>query len=127
VANILKVFVGNCDSVFRFRPKPFRGRAVLFTAREKLIQTRLRRDAYQEWSELCLGGVHQVAVPGDHLTMINPPHAAPLAAGLAAVCDGQSPLSRMNPNAAACFPSPDRESFKGPSAKTRASHETLDA
>ena len=113
VAHILKVFVGNCDAVFRFRPKSFPGRAVLFTASEKLVEIRVRRAPYREWSELCLGGVQQVLVPGNHLTMINPPHAATLAAGLAAVCDGQSPPCRVNPYASKLIPSSRSESFKG--------------
>jgi thioesterase domain-containing protein len=113
VARILKVFVGNCDAIFRFRPQSFPGRAVLFTAAEKLVKKRVRRDARQEWSDLCRGGVQEVFVPGNHLTMINPPHAANLAAGIAAACDGQVSAGQFNAHTSALFSSSSCESSQG--------------
>lgn len=87
VANILRVFVGNCNAVSSFRPQSYSGRVSLFTASEPLVSIRVRRHPLREWSELCAGGVDQVMVPGNHLTMINPPHAETLARELSQVCD----------------------------------------
>ena len=89
-ARILNVLVRNCDAVVRYRPQPYAGPAILFSAQEQIVNVRVRRGPLSEWSELCQGGVRQVIVPGNHLTMIGPPHVTTLAAKLCAHLDDES-------------------------------------
>jgi amino acid adenylation domain-containing protein len=77
---VYDLFVANIDAMLNYRPEPYPGRAVLFRGQEKLIKH--RRDPYEEWQELCLGGVDLEWVPGHHLSMIHEPHVAHLAARL---------------------------------------------
>ncbi|WP_044493034.1 hypothetical protein, partial [Moorena producens] len=54
---------------------------------EELVRVRMRRTPLTEWTEYCRDGVEAIHVPGNHLTMINPPHAANLADAIASACD----------------------------------------
>jgi len=79
---VIEIIKANAESVFAFRPQPYGGRALLFRPTEPFENVRVRRDPFDEWSELCAGGVEQVQVAGHHLTMVHPPHVADLAAKL---------------------------------------------
>jgi thioesterase domain-containing protein len=75
---IANVFGKNVEALWNYRPRPYTGRGTLIRARERFVDVRVRRDPSQEWSELCSEGVEEVSTPGDHLTMIQPPHVAAL-------------------------------------------------
>ncbi len=78
---IYKIFLANANAILEYRPEPLAGRVDLFLGREPLGEG--RRDPVGEWRELCQRvEVHHV--PGNHLTLIHPPHVAGLAAALRA-------------------------------------------
>ncbi|MFJ9779746.1 beta-ketoacyl synthase N-terminal-like domain-containing protein [Amycolatopsis sp. NPDC101161] len=73
----------------RYTPKRYDGRVLLLRAREPhpltttLDPRYLRTDETLGWDEYC-GDLEVVRVPGDHVSMIDPPHVAVIAAALAA-------------------------------------------
>ncbi len=74
----------------RYRPEPYGGRVVLLRAREPhplttaLDPRYLRTDDTLGWDAYCRD-LEVVRVPGDHVSMIDPPHVAVLAERLGAV------------------------------------------
>ncbi|WP_410611760.1 SDR family NAD(P)-dependent oxidoreductase [Amycolatopsis sp. lyj-109] len=74
----------------RYRPEPYDGRVVLLRATEPhplttaLDPRYLRTDDTLGWDAHC-GDLEVVRVPGDHVSMIDPPHVAVLAGRLGAV------------------------------------------
>ncbi|EOD58086.1 KR domain-containing protein, partial [Amycolatopsis vancoresmycina] len=74
----------------RYRPAPYDGRVVLLRAQEPhplttaLDPRYLRTDDTLGWDEHCRA-LEVVRVPGDHVSMIDPPHVAVLAERLGAV------------------------------------------
>ncbi|MEU1516132.1 beta-ketoacyl synthase N-terminal-like domain-containing protein [Streptomyces sp. NPDC005811] len=79
-------FAARQTALLRHRPRPLPCRAVLFTAAEGLAPDgpeRLRA----RLAGLYGGGLRVERVPGDHWSMLAPPHAGPLAARLLAVLD----------------------------------------
>ncbi|MGW5719835.1 beta-ketoacyl synthase N-terminal-like domain-containing protein [Amycolatopsis sp. NPDC003865] len=73
----------------RYTPTPYDGRVLLLRAREPhpltttLDPRYLRTDDTLGWDEYC-ADLDVVRVPGDHVSMIDPPHVAAVAAALAA-------------------------------------------
>ncbi|CRK57469.1 Malonyl CoA-acyl carrier protein transacylase [Alloactinosynnema sp. L-07] len=73
----------------RYRPRPYAGRVMLARATEpppltsSLDPRYLRADDALGWDELC-ADLRVVKVPGNHLTIIDPPAVATLAAAVAA-------------------------------------------
>ncbi|WP_329318621.1 SDR family NAD(P)-dependent oxidoreductase [Streptomyces sp. NBC_01262] len=76
----------------RYRPRPYPGRVVLYRAQEVQVLTASidpryqRDDADLGWAGLC-SRLEIVPVPGDHLSMIDPPHVEVIARHLAAAVD----------------------------------------
>ncbi|MEV4052482.1 SDR family NAD(P)-dependent oxidoreductase [Amycolatopsis sp. NPDC049688] len=74
----------------RYRPAPYDGRVVLLRAQDPhplttaLDPRYLRTDDTLGWDEYC-GALEVVRVPGDHVSMIDPPHVAVLAERLGTV------------------------------------------
>jgi amino acid adenylation domain-containing protein len=61
----------------RYSAKPYSGKVTLFIAEDKLASdARALRDA---WAVMALGGVDVHEVPGNHVTLIEPPHVSVLA------------------------------------------------
>ncbi|WIV55720.1 type I polyketide synthase [Amycolatopsis nalaikhensis] len=73
----------------RYTPEPYGGRVLLLRAKDPhplttaLDPRYLRTDDALGWDEYC-EGLEVVRVPGDHVSMIDPPHVAVLADALAA-------------------------------------------
>lgn len=61
----------------RYRPQPYNGHLTLFRAQEQGDEAPAERD--MGWGRLVTGGVSIIDVPGDHLSMIHPPHVKLLA------------------------------------------------
>ncbi|MGP3953506.1 SDR family NAD(P)-dependent oxidoreductase [Streptomyces sp. 7N604] len=76
----------------RYRPRPYPERVVLYRAQEAQVLTSAIDPRYQRgdtdlgWAPLC-PGLEVVPVPGDHLSMIDPPHVEVIARHLTAVLD----------------------------------------
>jgi thioesterase domain-containing protein len=63
------------DAYYLYRPAPYVGKVILFRSESWLFYSGFRyaRDAMYGWSELALGGVEVVSVPGNHLSLIREP------------------------------------------------------
>jgi thioesterase domain-containing protein len=70
-----------------YRPRPYPGKLTLFRAED---QDHLEDQADLGWGDLAAGGVQVYSVPGDHLTMIHPPHVKRLAEVMRACLDETS-------------------------------------
>ncbi|GAA0618076.1 type I polyketide synthase [Kutzneria viridogrisea] len=79
----------------RFRPRPYGGRVLLLRAEEphpvtvELDPRYLRTDEALGWDALC-ADLSVVRVPGDHVSMIDPPHVDVLGARLAGALAAES-------------------------------------
>jgi thioesterase domain-containing protein/acyl carrier protein len=65
-----------------YRPRVYPGRVTLFRARVRPLLRMHGRDL--GWSRLAAGGLEIVKVPGNHVTMLKPPHVRHLAEALLA-------------------------------------------
>ncbi|MEU6083853.1 SDR family NAD(P)-dependent oxidoreductase [Streptomyces sp. NPDC047108] len=76
----------------RYQPRPYPGPVVLYRAQEAQVLTTaidpryLRDDRDLGWAPLC-PGLEVVPVPGDHLSLIDPPHVEVIAQHLEASLD----------------------------------------
>jgi thioesterase domain-containing protein len=87
------------EARLRYVPQPYRGRVTLFRAHEQLlaaaslsrqpelaetIQSIVRQVADPEmgWGELAADGIEVHALPGNHFSMLRPPHVSTLAGTL---------------------------------------------
>jgi phthiocerol/phenolphthiocerol synthesis type-I polyketide synthase D len=76
----------------RYTPVRYEGRVLLLRAQDPhplttaLDPRYLRTDDTLGWDEHC-GDLEVVRVPGDHVSMIDPPHVAVLAAALTSKCE----------------------------------------
>jgi thioesterase domain-containing protein len=74
------------DAFRRYVPRPYPGRVTVFKPRTKpLVCHRLRHDL--GWSDLAIGGVEIVTVPGSHGTILKEPLVAHLAGALSTALD----------------------------------------
>ncbi|WP_243793354.1 type I polyketide synthase [Saccharopolyspora gloriosae] len=80
----------------RYRPEPFDGRVLLYRAQEAEATTTtldpryLRTDGALGWDEI-VPGLEVVRVPGNHLSMIDPPNVDVITTHLARVLDLEAP------------------------------------
>ncbi|WP_019926107.1 non-ribosomal peptide synthetase [Nocardia sp. BMG111209] len=91
VRRLFDVFVNNWRAFTDYRPQPYPGRITLLRAAEPLpamlrlshdrVGT-LHRDPTNGWDACAAGGLEVVEVSGDHLTLIQPPRVAEVAAQL---------------------------------------------
>ena len=71
-----------------YQPEPYRGRVVVFRAAERPHWPGVRFDDPElGWGPLSLGGIEVRPVPGDHITLLHPPHVPSLARSLREVLD----------------------------------------
>lgn len=75
---ILSVFTANVEATYKYRPERAPLRAVLCEATEPFVRVHLRRTLREEWTALCGGGLTWHRVPGNHLSLIRPPHVESL-------------------------------------------------
>ena len=87
---LLEIFTRNSMAMDSYRLRPLKQRITLFPATGREVPERLA----EEWKPWTTSGVDLQAVPGDHYTMLKPPHAATVAAILASYLDPQ--LQRRN-------------------------------
>jgi thioesterase domain-containing protein len=78
VRGMLDTFVANVRAVQGHSVEPFDGDVVTFSASESPPEG----SPAERWWALASAGVRTVEVPGDHYTMLRPPHVARLAAAL---------------------------------------------
>ncbi|GAB2958014.1 SDR family NAD(P)-dependent oxidoreductase [Saccharothrix stipae] len=82
----------------RFTPRHFPGRVVFYRATDRETLTTVLDSRYLRrqddddlgWADAC-GVLEVVPVPGDHLSMVDPPHVAAVARHLSAVLDAGGP------------------------------------
>ncbi|MFV1965608.1 MAG: alpha/beta fold hydrolase [Pirellulaceae bacterium] len=77
--SIYKVCIQNIRAALEYRPRPFPGTLTLLEAEQKLART--RETVEEEWRPLCREVVRYM-VPGNHFTLISPPHVEHTAAAL---------------------------------------------
>jgi len=81
-AELLNVKEANYLASRRYIARPYAGKVTLFMAADKMkSKAQAMRDS---WSVMALGGLDIHEVPGNHVTMIEPPHASVLAVTLQA-------------------------------------------
>ncbi|WP_437282989.1 beta-ketoacyl synthase N-terminal-like domain-containing protein [Sorangium sp. So ce375] len=78
---MFRLFTMHVQQTLAYTPRAYPRRLTFFRATE--IRGRLGRDPTQGWSMLAAGGVDVVPIPGDHLSLLRPPHVDVLAARLA--------------------------------------------
>jgi thioesterase domain-containing protein len=88
---LFEVFRANGLAVRAYRPPAYAGRLVLFRAQEWLGPA---ADPALGWADLAAGGVELREIPGNHFTILKPPHVQALAAGLAAALAAGDPDGR---------------------------------
>ncbi|GIW92285.1 MAG: hypothetical protein KatS3mg110_0326 [Pirellulaceae bacterium] len=82
--NIYRVVVANMRALYQYHPRPYRGKVVLFRAREKYIES--RHDPAEEWKRLATE-VEVIPTGGDHLSLVHEPFVDELAGHLQRVLD----------------------------------------
>jgi thioesterase domain-containing protein len=82
--NIYRVVVANMRALYQYHPRPYRGKIVLFRARDKYIES--RHDPAEEWKRLARE-VEVIATGGDHLSLVHEPFVDELAGHLQQVLD----------------------------------------
>jgi amino acid adenylation domain-containing protein len=96
VRRLFEVFVGNWRAFTSYRPQAYAGTMTLLRAAEPLpamlrlshdrVGT-LHRDPTNGWNAYAAGCLEVIEVPGDHLTLTQPPHITAVAAQLARLLD----------------------------------------
>jgi thioesterase domain-containing protein len=86
VAALTRVRLANHNALVDFVPRPFAGRITYFQTRGSAYLSSAQ-ESLRFWGRLAEGGfgVHQV--PGNHGTLLDPPHVAPLASALRRVLE----------------------------------------
>ncbi|HEX8282859.1 MAG TPA: amino acid adenylation domain-containing protein [Pyrinomonadaceae bacterium] len=79
VGRLYQVFKTNVLAMMNYEPRPWHGRVTLFRAERQEGVGYVGGD----WKDFALEGVEQFEVPGDHFTMVRPPHVETLAESLA--------------------------------------------
>ncbi|HKX27258.1 MAG TPA: amino acid adenylation domain-containing protein, partial [Blastocatellia bacterium] len=89
--SLLKVYRANVRAARRYVPQVYPGTVTLFKASEpparspvadlshRDLATKMFQDPAMGWKHLALGEVRIIEVPGDHQTMMSPPHVETLA------------------------------------------------
>jgi thioesterase domain-containing protein len=77
IRRIFEVFMANVEALYSYRPEPYEGGRISLLMAEEAIADR-RRDPLDEWRRLS-NDLDIVTVPGNHLTMMRPPHVQALA------------------------------------------------
>lgn len=75
---LLRAFWGNLAATENYRPEPSRARVTLLKTAFPMKPGQV--DPSWGWGELCRGGVELVDIPGDHMTLLLPPHVQIVAA-----------------------------------------------
>jgi thioesterase domain-containing protein/acyl carrier protein len=87
VAALTRVRMANHNALVDFVGRPFGGRITYFQTRGSAYLSNAQ-DALRFWGRLAEGGFGVHEVPGNHGTMLDPPHVGPLAAALRQVLEG---------------------------------------
>ncbi|HEV3051651.1 MAG TPA: thioesterase domain-containing protein, partial [Longimicrobium sp.] len=87
VAALTRVRMANHNALVDFVPRPFAGRVTYFQTRGSAYLSNAQ-ETLRFWGRLAEGGFGVHEVPGNHGTLLDPPHVAPLASGLRRVLEG---------------------------------------
>jgi len=80
LARLLRVFAANLHAISRYIPRLYGGRVLLFRATEPTPAIAVDAgDSTLGWSSLVVGELEVRSVPGDHYSMLRPPHVHVLA------------------------------------------------
>jgi thioesterase domain-containing protein/acyl carrier protein len=81
----IRVFAANYRALLAYRPQPYPGRLVLVNAADEPA------DDLDRWRALAGGGLRRHVSPGNHYTMLRPPHVSTLAEILRPYLDQTGP------------------------------------
>jgi amino acid adenylation domain-containing protein len=87
VAALTRVRMANHNALVDFVPRPFAGRVTYFQTRGSAYLSSAQ-ETLRFWGRLAEGGFGVHEVPGNHGTLLDPPHVAPLASALRRVLEG---------------------------------------
>jgi amino acid adenylation domain-containing protein len=87
VAALTRVRMANHNALVDFIPRPFAGRVTYFQTRGSAYLPSAQ-ETLRFWGRLAEGGFGVHEVPGNHGTLLDPPHVAPLASALRRVLEG---------------------------------------
>ncbi len=82
IQRALDVFAANAQAMHNYRPPTYPGRVTLLRAEERPPDD--PQDPALGWGAFAAGGVEVCTVPGDHYTIVGPPHVQALAERLGA-------------------------------------------
>ena len=77
---LLEVFRSNLQALYRYRPQPYSGQVVLFSATEQASKS--TSDSSNGWGQLVGENIDIYKIPGDHYSIIQEPNVEILATGL---------------------------------------------
>lgn len=77
IRRIFEVFMANVEALYSYRPEPYSGGRISLLMAEDHLADR-RRDPLDEWRRLS-DDLDVATIPGNHLTMMRPPHVDALA------------------------------------------------
>lgn len=97
---MLRVYGANARAAMGYRPQPWRGAAILM--RTASAGTSADRTEDWGWSQLAQGGIQVLHIPGNHMTLLQPPHVAAVAAVIASTLAeqqrvGTGPVAALYP------------------------------
>ncbi len=69
---MLRVLQASSQATLNYKPEPYSNQITLFRTSEQPMKA--HRDSAMGWRELAVGGVDVHTIPGNHLTMLRPPH-----------------------------------------------------
>jgi amino acid adenylation domain-containing protein len=87
VAALTRVRMANHNALVDFVPRPFAGRVTYIQTRGSAYLSSAQ-ETLRFWGRLAEGGFGVHEVPGNHGTLLDPPHVAPLASALRRVLEG---------------------------------------
>ena len=76
---LLKVYVSIDEAMANYEPQASAVKVTLLRAADNRVEETELDEPMMGWKELALGGVEVYEVPGDHFTMVQPPHVQILA------------------------------------------------
>jgi thioesterase domain-containing protein len=88
--HLFDVFKTHIEALLHYTPQPYDGRIVLLRSSDE--RDAWHRDPTLGWGSLSTKPLDIYAVPGDHVTMLEPPHLKTLAAQLL-ICIERARLS----------------------------------
>jgi phthiocerol/phenolphthiocerol synthesis type-I polyketide synthase E len=72
IRHLLQIFKVNNQAMWNYQPRIYPGKIIFFRAKEK--DTINAKNSERAWIDLAQEGLEVIVVPGNHMTMNEPPH-----------------------------------------------------